>query len=128
MLLSAKLLNNVSGVNSFTVSEQTHLTEGDTPIFYLRLVDKNSTLERYVPEDGATLSVIIKSVNDIKTYTKIATNPFPNDTSIWAFQMLSTEPLKGSVSLQLILTEGTVVTRGAVKDALLIHSFNSAYV
>lgn len=128
MLLSARMLNNVNGANSFSEDLQTRFTEGDRPTIYLQLVDKQSSLHRYLPATGASLSVVITNVNNSKTYTKTAINPYPNDTSIWSFQMLSTEEIKGSISLRLVLTEGAVITYGLVRDALLIQPFNASFV
>lgn len=128
MLLSAKLLNNVSGVNTFEVSNQTSFTEGDLPVIYLRLIDLQSKVDRYVPDAGATLSVTFTNVDTSKSFTKVATQPFVGDKSIWSFTFLSTEHVKGSISLKLTLTEGSVVTRGLVNSALLVQPFNSSYV
>jgi hypothetical protein len=128
MLLSAKLLNNVGGVNTFDISQQTSFTEGDLPVIYLRLVDLQSKIDRYIPATGATLSVTFTNVDTNKTFTKVATQPFTGDKSIWSFSFLSNENVKGTMSLQLTLTEGASVTRGLVTSALLVQPFNSSYV
>jgi hypothetical protein len=128
MLLSAKLLNNVGGVNSFDISQQTSFTEGDLPVIYIRLFDKQSKLDRYSPSSGATLSVTLTNVDTNKSVTKVATQPFSSDGSIWSFSFLSTENVKGTISLMLLLTEGASVTRGLVGSALLVQPFNAAYV
>lgn len=128
MLLSAKMLNNVSSVNSYEVATQTAFTEGDLPVIYFKLIDSQSKVERYVPATGATLSITLKNVDTLKTVTKVATNPFVGDTSIWAVQFGSTDHVKGTINLQITLTEGSVVTRGLVSAAILVQPFNSAYV
>ena len=127
MLLSAKILNNVANVNTFDISAQTTFTEGDLPTIYLQLIDSQSKLSRYIPSTGATLVVTFKHVDNAKTFTKIATNPFPGDTSIWAFTFTSLDNVKGTINLQLTLTEGAVVTRGLVNTAILVQPFNSAF-
>jgi hypothetical protein len=128
MLLGATILNNVASVNNFTESTSTSFTEGDAVTVYLRLKDFNSNVSRYIPASGATLSVTFKNVNTANTVTKTATNPFASDTSIWAFTIAATDHVKGTLSLQLVLTEGATVTRGLVKDCVLVQPFNSAYV
>ncbi len=128
MLLSAKMLNNVGSVNTFDVSQQTSFTEGDLPVIYLRLVDLQSKVDRYIPATGATLSVTFTNVDTSKTFTKVATQPYTGDRSIWSFTFISSEHVKGTLSLQLTLTEGSTVTRGLVNSALLVQPFNSAYV
>lgn len=135
MLLSARLLNNVFNVNAFDVALETSFTEGDQLTIYLQLTDllkdpeaKPFSGRRYVPANGATLQVVIKSVDTAKTLTKIATNPFPGDTSIWSFPVLPTDGLKGSWSIQLVLTESGIVTRGRVEDALLVLPQSGAFM
>lgn len=131
MLLSAQMLKDVQSVNSFEPDSQLSWTEGDVVDIYFRLVDM--TLDRadqgfshpgrrYVPALGATLNVAIENVDDAKKISRLATQPFSNDGSIWKLSMLSTDTIRGTPQMRLTLTEGTKVTRGLVKLALKIHA------
>jgi hypothetical protein len=134
MLLSARTLYAVSDVNSWDSSGlEVKFTEGDTLDVYLVLIDAGKDQDnkprgrRYVPASGATLSVIIKSVDDSKTLTKTATQPFSNDGSIWKFTVNGTDALKGTYSLQLVLTQSSVATYGFVSNALSIISKTGSF-
>lgn len=131
MLLSAQMLKDVQSVNSFEPDVQLSWTEGDVVDIYFRLIDL--TLDRadqgfspagrrYVPAAGATLSVSIENVDDAKKITRLATQPFANDGSIWKLSMLSTDTIRGTPQMRLTLTETTKVTRGTVKLAFKIHA------
>jgi hypothetical protein len=135
MLLSARLLNHYANINQFEQALQLEFTEGDPVTVYLQLVDLTKNKEnkpltgmRYVPASGSTLSVVIKSVDGTKTLTKTATNPEAGDRSVWSFSLSSTDSVKGTVSLQLTLTEGAVVKRGRVDNALMAYPLTQAYV
>lgn len=128
MLLSARMLNNVSDANSFEYGTQSRFMEGDTPYVYFQLIDvnKDGNLKpqgrRYAPTAVATLTVVIKNVDDSKTLTKTATQPFTNDGSIWRFQVSSSDALRGTYSFKLTLTEnsGATTTYGYVTNALSV--------
>lgn len=130
MLLSARLLNDVASVNSWEPAEVAEFTAGDTVDVYFVLID--SSLDkaiqgfspagrRYVPATGATMSVTVESVDDSQAITRLATQPFPQDGSIWKLSILSTDTISGTANLRLRLTEGGVVKTGLVKNALRIH-------
>jgi hypothetical protein len=135
MILSARLLSNCYNVNAFDQNLQLAFTEGDTVQVYLQLVDltkdaSNKPLsgKRYIPASGSTLSIQIKSVDVSKTLTKVCTNPFPGDLSIWTFGVTSTDALKGTLGLLMTLTEPgspLVVTHGRVDSALLVQPISS---
>ena len=131
MILSAIMLNDVTSVNSWEFADSGQFTKGDTASVYFRLID--STLDtsvrgfepagrRYIPATGATLQVVVNSIDDLKKITRIAVNPFPDDRSIWKLDFISSDTISGTANLQLTLTEGAVVRRGLVKNALRIQS------
>jgi hypothetical protein len=131
MLLSARMLKDVASVNSFESDTQLSWMEGDSVTIYFQLIDL--TLDkvdqgfmpagrRYVPASGATLSVVLENINDAKTLTRFASQPFVNDGSIWSVTILSTDLVRGTPQMRLTLTEGAKVTRGLVKNVLKIHS------
>jgi hypothetical protein len=130
MLLSARVLEDVSTVNNFKVAADVEWTEGDPVTFYIQLIDAsvdtakcgyNPPGRRYMPAAGATLEVVFENIDDSKEVTKTATNPFATDTSIWAISILSSNTIRGTPQMRLTLTESTVVRRGVVKNAIRIH-------
>lgn len=131
MILSARFLDNVGSVNSFTYVQQAQFTEGDAIDIYFQLIDaaKMDTTEnwkpagmRYMPAAGATLSVTVDNIDDAKKITRPATQPFPLDPSIWKLSILSTDVIKGTQNLKLTLSEGGVQKKGLVKAALRVQS------
>ena len=135
MLLGARFMNNVASVNAFDWALQTEMTEGSGPVtVYFQLVDKSldrddqgfrnfATGRRYMPASGATLQVILKNIADAATLTKVASQAFPtSDPSIWSFQIASSDLVKGTVSMTLVLTEGSKVTKALVPAGILVYS------
>jgi hypothetical protein len=131
MLLSARILTNVNGVNDYDYADSAEFVEGDTPSIYFQLVDasRDRALEgfvpagrRYVPASGATLQVVIDSVDDAKKVTRAASQPFANDPSIWRVTVLTTDVIKGTKRLLLTLTEGSAVLRANVPNAIRVHA------
>ncbi len=130
MLLSAFFLNDVANVNSFDYVQQVELFEGDPITVYIQLVDstKDRTSEfnrkgrRYTPSDGASMSVVITNIDDDKTYTKTATQPFSGDLSIWSFNISASDDVKGTPNLKLTLTEGSTIHRSFIKAAIRVSS------
>jgi len=133
MLLSARALEHVSDVNNFDYSTQIHCTEGDAPTIYLQLIDLSQDRvdhgfspagRRYVPAAGATLQVVFDHINDTRKVTRVASQPFPQDPSIWAVPLLPTDGLKGTVNLKLTLIEGAKTTRAFVAAFLAVESLS----
>jgi hypothetical protein len=139
MRLSAIFLNDFASVNIYRESETFEMTEGDAATVYIQLRDisvqtvfegyKNPG-RRYVPiaftggsPPPVTLTVSIDSMDDANTVllTKIATQPFPTtDPSIWMFNILSTDPCRGTRRMKLKLTDANGVTNGIVNSAILV--------
>jgi hypothetical protein len=127
MLLSARMLNEVSGVNAFVPVSVFEFTEGDAPTLYFQLVDLskdkaehgfNPPGRRYIPASGATLQCVIVNTDEAKKLTRFAAQPFAQDGSIWALTLTTTDFLRGSVDVLLTLTEGVKVTRGAIRSSI----------
>lgn len=130
MLLSARMLKDVANVNSYEYDSQISWTEGDTLTLYFQLVDAALDTNRegyqpggrrFVPAAAATLQVVVDSIDDAKKVTRLATQPFANDGSIWALQIMATDKVRGSPQLRLTLTQSGVVTSGIVKSAIKIY-------
>jgi len=129
MKLSCRLLTDCNNVNSWHYTNVVEFAEGDTATVYIQLLDESvhSADEgyvppgrRYVPASGATLSVIMQSLDITRNITRFATQPFPLDGSIWSFNVLPTDGVRGTIDLILILTEGTKITRGTLKAAIAV--------
>ncbi len=137
MLLSAHMLDGVGDVNTWEIVNQVSWTEGDTVYVYFMLIDasKNQAINgfnpagrRYIPTGATnTLTVEIKSVDDSRTYTKTATKPFTNDSSIWRIQIAAADAIVGTRDLLLSLVEDGVTKRGRVSAAISVHSQIQSY-
>lgn len=133
MLLSARMLENVASVNDFNYVDQVRFTQGDALFVYFQLVDLNKDVnnqpsgKRFMPASGATLSVEVNTINDATTLTKIATQPYANDTSIWRIQILAGDNIAGTFTMKLALTQSGVVTRGVVNNSISIVSQTQAF-
>lgn len=106
------------------------MMEGDAPTLYLQLLDKSVDLpiegfsppyRRYMPAAGATLQITITSNDMAKEITRFAAQPFSSDPSIWRLNLLSTDPVRGTASIKLKLTENGVVTYGQLQPALDVN-------
>ncbi len=132
MQLSARPLIDVSGVNSFTITDQIKFSEGDATTIYFQLIDAsldtvgkgfNPAGRRYMPVSGATLSVDVDNIDDAKKITRSATQPYTLDPSIWAVTILSTDDIgAGTISIKLTLTQSGVVTRGVAMGIIGVIS------
>lgn len=130
MLLSARALNDVASVNSFEVADSVSWSTGDSVSLYFQLIDSSvdSGMQgfypagrRYMPPLTSTLSVQIQNLDTTKQITRLATQPFPEDASIWMVTILPTDAIYGSPQMLLTLTEPSKTIRGLVKSMLKIH-------
>lgn len=126
MNLSIQMLTSVANVNNFDYATEVKMTKGNAKTIYFRLVDSEQHEDntpaglRYIPAAGATVSVDFLSLNDANEVTRLASNPFSEDTSIWSVPILSTDPIEGTVNLKITLTEGAVVTTIFAQAAILV--------
>lgn len=130
MVLGARILNDVAGVNSYGYTDSARSTEGNAYDLYIQLVDESvdpasdgfwPSGRRYMPVSGASLQVTVGFIDDAKKIIRACTQPFAQDPSIWKLSVLSTDHWRGSADLKLKLTEGSVVTYGFVRLALSIE-------
>lgn len=128
MLLTAKMLHNVAGVNSFSPTDALRFTEGDnTPLTFILM---DATLDdggrRYVPPAGTTLQVTLFNVDDDIQIIRAASQPFSGDLSMWRLALLTTDIIRGTVTMGLRLTEpdgaGSKVIYGRLENALRVDS------
>lgn len=126
MNLSAKFLESVCDINSFTYAsgDWVELSEGDSATIYFQLVDRSKNKPdglRYMPDDTSVLSVVIENIDNTKKITRSATQPFSADPSIWCVSIFATDALRGTATLRLTLTEGSVPTQ-VVTHAKIINA------
>lgn len=138
MLLSARMLNDVGGVNSFDYVQIAQASQGDTVDIYFQLIDasKNQSSPnsvwsptglRYMPAAGATLQASLRSIDDAKTVTRFCSQPFVQDPSIWRLSLLASDVLVGTFGLALTLIEGSRQTRGYLAQAIQLQSQNQSF-
>jgi hypothetical protein len=134
MLLSARPLVDLNGINSWEPSTQWLMTEGDSTVLAMQLIDASldrpdqgfmPSGRRYIPDPYATLVVMVESIDDNRKVQRIATQPFPQDGSIWTVTILATDPIRGSPQVRLMLTEGSKVTRGLLRCVLKVNPSGS---
>lgn len=132
MLLSARILTNLNGVNDFDYDTEMRFFEGDGPTIFLQLMDMsrdkavdgfNPAGRRYVPAAGSVLSVTFDSIDDAKKVTRFAVQPYPSlDGSLWRVDLLPTDPVRGTVTLRLLLTEPAPATpkKAAISNVIKV--------
>lgn len=127
--IAIRLLDDVQSVNSLELATEVSVASGDPLTINLQLVntmrlswDLNSPVVRYMPAAGATLSITFENIDDSKRMTKVASQPFAQDGSIWRVELMSqdTAKLRGTISLGYTLTEGTRVVSGRLLAAILV--------
>lgn len=134
MLLSFRFLTDVAGVNSFEAAVSAEISQGDAQDLYFQLIDAGLDRgeqgympagRRYMPASPATMTVTFTNTNtgpttggdfqlsprinpgSLDTFTRAATQPFAQDSSIWKVSILASDPLNGTVQMKPVLTEPT---------------------
>jgi hypothetical protein len=136
MRLGIQPLVDVSDVNNFRYATEIQSVAGDATDLYFQLVDLDKKPYhthtwfvneffgiRHLPSadlETLTLSVTFRNIDDAKQFVRFASQPFPEDSSIWKVSILTTDPVAGTVNLKFILTEDTVVYTTAVKAVFLL--------
>ena len=133
MLLSGRMLNNVTTVNSFNYAETAvQFTQGDTVDLFFQTIDASRDLAtkgfspsgfRYMPISGATMMVTLGNVDSNVAITRAAVQPYPTqDPSIWKVSLLSSDTVSGTISIKIVLNEGGKLTTGRINCAALGYS------
>lgn len=130
MFLGGKMLKNVQNVNSWEVANEVKLREGNAATVYFQITDEEQASDlmngfglRYMPASGSTMNVTISSINSANVLNKIATQPFPQDSSIWQFNILSTDKVAQG-NLMFSLTENGIIKTGVIAKAVILQSLN----
>ena len=128
MVLTLLPLNAVASVNVWQFDDVVAFTEGDPTSAYFMLVDstvdrsRTPAGKRYIPATAATMTCAIEAMDDTKKISRSASNPFPDDRSIWKLDFYSTDSLRGTAGIRFTLTEGTAVRTGYAKSVLRVQS------
>ena len=128
MFLSAIMLKNVQGVNSYQGTTQLTLRQGNPAPIYFQLVDLEQTDKygnplRYMPAAGATCTATISSINLANVISRPVIQPYTQDTSIWQMQLFSTDMITTG-NFQFTLTEGSTVRTGYVQNGIIVQTTN----
>ena len=116
-MLQLRMLDAVSSVNAFRHVTEISNAPGTPLSIYFQLVDTSQLLvqsalgpwiNRYIPAAGSSMSVQFINLDSAKQFARVAVNPFADDRSIWRVNTLSTDPLLGTISLSVTLTESGV--------------------
>jgi hypothetical protein len=137
MLLSARMLNGYADINTFDYAQVHQMTKGEQSAVYFQLVDisKNPSTQyffpsglRYAPQAGATLQCVLASIDNAKGVTRYAAQASPTlDASIWKLTILPTDQIAGTYALQLTLTEGAMVRKGVLQQALQVIDTSASF-
>jgi hypothetical protein len=117
MRLTFKFLNNVKDFNTFDEVSELTIVEGTPQYLYIQLAqifDEHMSPDehklRYIPVDvAATLSIEFNNIDSSKNLSRIATNPFSQDKSIWRINILASDIIQ-SDSITVKLTESGVTS------------------
>lgn len=128
MFLGGRMLKNVQNVNSWVIANEALIRQGSPASVYFQLTDEDQIdifgqALRYMPAAGAIVTITIPSINTARIITRIATQPFPLDTSIWMFNLLATDNIAQG-NLTFSLNEGGVIKTGVISRAITVQSIN----
>lgn len=129
MRLGIRMLSNNSSLNQLFYVNQVNVNPGENnyPI-YFQLVDldqqdpaQQKAPIRYIPISSATMSIVLNSLNVANTLTKIPSNPFPDDRSIWSFNLLAADTaIMAGINMTVTLTEGANIRIATAAAAILV--------
>lgn len=136
MRLSAKILKNVTSVNSWEYANQAHAQEGQANTIYIQLVDLDRSVSlaaeksfavpempiRYIPQGTVvTASATLPALDDDEQFTTAGAQPFPDDKSIWRFNLTASQvPSSGYMKITLI--EDGVTRTFLIKNAITVDT------
>lgn len=126
MIFGIRLLDNVVNVNRFNYVTEIVSSAGDGLDVYFQLIDASQFNagyspmgNRYIAPTNSLCSVTILNTDAAKQFTRIASQPFSSDWSIFKFSLLPSDPVEGTVSLRFSLREPaaqrTVTVTGALR-------------
>lgn len=130
MMLGARMMNDVGGVNVFKYCTQVQVFEGNRVDVFFQLADLsvdppstglNPPYRRFCPSGSASLQVTFASIDDAVTVTRNASLAFVGqDTSIWKLTIFPTDKIVGTFAMLLKLVDGGQTLFGSVQAALQV--------
>lgn len=107
------LLDRVLDVNNFQPVNELHLIRGNQSTLYFQIVDWQSfkdcieSYKRVMPQ-GANIEVKVTflDIDEAFTVERMASQPFPDDRSIWSVEVLSTDQLAPNSMMVSLLVDG----------------------
>ena len=126
MKLSAKFLKNVENINNFQYASQWDIAEGSAQTLYFQIIDKLKDDLRYISQATITDSVTVTflSIDDNSEIVKIATQPWPDDKSIWRIN-LAVDEVPNSGAVKFSITEDGVTKTFRVSQAIVVELLSS---
>jgi hypothetical protein len=136
MLLSARILSPFSDVNNFDVAQVFQMSSGEQQVMTFQLIDAAKCPPtqcfypfglRYMPAAGAVLQCTLQAIDGNQNIVRYASQPYPTqDPSIWQLTLMSTDTLVGTFALKLSLSEGGVIKKGSLQQAVQIGADSAA--
>jgi len=136
MLLSARPMTDVQGVNAFAYTPTVEMTQGNSTDVYFQLTDASVDLptsganppgRRFCPSPVATVQIIFKSIDNAVTVKRFAAPAFPTqDLSVWKVTIFPTDNLLGTYVMFIRITDGSTVTLGSVQMALQVQGLRQS--
>lgn len=123
MKLSVKALINVDNLNAYKTVAQTEANEGQPNYLHFKLIDMNRDGIRYIPTSGSSLKVIFDSIDDSKVIEVIASNPFPDDRSIFKVALTSSQ-IPASGGIKFVLTEDGIQKSFYVSQLIIVNTLD----
>ena len=135
--VNAKILRNVIDVNHWQHADQAHIAEGESNHIFIQLVDKDWSTKSSPEKSGAFVEYPIRyiskataitvkakflSIDDDQAFEVTATQPFPEDKSIYEFSLSSSQiPNAGNlvISIDEDGSEKTFVIKQAIEVDLI---------
>ncbi len=130
MRFAINILNSGASLNSFKAVPFVEINRGETFDLFFQLIDKDQGL-RYIPATGATLKVeiarlpeafgTVSNIRQINDYSvrRFASNPFPEDKSIFKLSLTTTETQNMmSSNIRFTLNEGSLIRICLVPQAI----------
>jgi hypothetical protein len=127
MRLGIMMLDPSSTLNSLKYINNAQFTPGETGDVMFQLVDLDTptgtnTWARYMPTDAATVQATMTSNNSANTISKIASQAFPLDNSIWKFSLSSTDTTKlAGVNMKVSMTDGATVKISQGSNSIVVN-------
>ena len=120
MRLGIQMLDSISTLNDLKFRNQIDILPGETSTVMFQLTNADAGM-RYMPGTGSSVGIVIKSVNKAFTLTKAATQPFPQDLSIWSFNLNATETgSMAGVNMFVTLTDGASVKKAVAQSVIVV--------